>query len=268
MNWFENNPLGKALAWVCVGLAVISLLLAWAWNWPVSSEVEEVADVEPVATLPGSEAFELDPLGEYQVINDRPLFNESRRPIIGIEDEETGIVIDTPVADVPEVRLTGVIITPDQRMATLSPTGEGKPVIAYEGQPLDGEFVGWTVRKVYPRGVRMVSADGGALDLELMVHNQTIAEPPKPEPPPPEEDPEADEEMLDEDGEPLTRAEEIRRRIQERREQLRREADQEREAGDEEQTEQRNQYQQAIRNLVGRKRDNDNEREEQSDDDE
>jgi len=103
------------------------------------------------------------------------------------------------------------------------------------------------------------STQGESLQIELAVHDTMIAEPPEPRPVrPPEEGGEETE-----DGEPLSRAEEIRRRIQERREQLRREAEQEEEEQAAEKATQRNEYQEAIRAMMNRNRNNDNDAKEQ-----
>ena len=268
MSWFDGNPLGKALAWVCGGLVALSLVMTWVWNRPVDSGRDADGEV-PLATGDAAlQGLELGPLSDYQVINTRPVFNESRMPEASLDGPVITDVgpLNGPT-DPPEVRLTGVVITPEQRLVTLSPTGEGKPLVAREGMVLDGEYVGWTVSEVQPRGVRLESSEGETLDLPLVVHSETIAEPPRPEPSRPE--PSADEEVSGEEAETLSRAEEIRRRIQERREQLRQEADQERQAGDEEQSEQRSQYQQAIMNMVSRNRkNNDDETEGEADDEE
>jgi general secretion pathway protein N len=266
MNWFENNPVGRALAWTCGGLAGFILLMAWAWHWPVSSNLgddgEASGQVAPVQTA----VTDLGPVSEYRVINDRPVFNESRQPVVSIEEDgETIELVEAPVADAPDVRLTGVIITPEQRMATLSQNRGGDALIAHEGNPLDGEYVGWTVASIEPRMVRLESLEGESLELQLSVHDQVIKEPPRPEPPPEEQlAQEGEGEAGAEDGEQLSRAEEIRRRIAERREQLRREADQERSEENEATSSQRNEYQQAIQSMLQKSRSTDNDEQDES----
>ena len=87
------------------------------------------------------------------------------------------------VKGAPDVRLTGVIITPSVRIASLTPAdGKLEGVMAHEGESLTGEYVGWTVSKISPRNVVLESRDGEKLDLDLQVHDVTLKEPPKPPP--------------------------------------------------------------------------------------
>jgi hypothetical protein len=161
-------------------------------------------------------------LSEFQVINEKPVFNVSRLPVID-ELDGSGPDEDATVAikDAPDVRLTGVIITPSVRIASLTPADKNlKSVMAHEGQPLTGDYVGWQVSSVSPRNVVLESRDGQKLELDLQVHDATIKEPPKPEPVAKTQPASG---VQDEDGEPLSRAEQIRQRIAERREELRRE---------------------------------------------
>ncbi len=261
MNWFDNNPVGKALAWGCGGLAFISLLLTWAWNWPVSSGSAEAEQPVEAVVASTDQAAELGAISDYRVINDRPVFNESRQPMVTVDGEGEPIEFaEAPVANALDVRLTGVIITPEQRLATLS-RNDGEALIAHEGNPLDGEYVGWTVTDIEPRMIRLESSQGESMELELTVHDQPIREPPKPEPTPAERqmaqegvDPDSEE-----TGAPMSRAEEIRQRIQERREQLRRDAEMEREQQGDQEAGTRSEYQQAIQSMLQRSRSDENE---------
>ena len=50
------------------------------------------------------------------------------------------------VKDAPDVRLTGVVITPGMKIASLTPADTNiETVMAHEGESLTGEFVGWQV---------------------------------------------------------------------------------------------------------------------------
>lgn len=257
MSWFENNPLGVALAGACALLLAAALLLTWAWSWPASSDSAEFGQADQDPLLIPQMVNELGPVKEYQEINNRPVFNESRRPVVEVEEGPEELVVEGPTAAAtPEVRLTGVVITPDARIVTLTPNKDGKPVIIREGMPLEGEYVGWSVSSVDDRTVTLESNEGESFNLELVVHDTMIKEPPRPEPviPPGGE---AGSEP-GEGGEPLSRAEEIRQRIQERREQLRREAEEEEGLAEEGKATQRNEYQDAIRSMMNRNRNNDN----------
>lgn len=256
MKWLDNNPVAVVLSSIGAGLVLVSLLMAWIWGRPVSPG-QELTDIEQAGlqNVPGM-STELGPVSDYQVTNDRPVFNESRRPVVLIADGPDIDIPEITIANAPDVHLTGVVITPHMKLATLSPAKEGDAVIAHEGMPMDGEYVGWTVSSIEPRQVRLESTDGRSFKLELMIHDQMIKQPPKPVRPP-EALAGGDADAGDSTGQPMSRAEEIRQRIQERREQLRLEAEAAQdEDKDAEKTAQRTQYQEAIREMM-RKRNND-----------
>ena len=268
MNWFDNNPLGKVLASAGGVLGLAALLMAWAWNWEVSSG----ADPEPLAPVelppPAEQVVALGPLSEYRVVTDRPVFNATRQPVVTVESDVADIEIEeTGPAEIPPLRLTGVVITPGSRFATLSPQEGGEPVVAREGEALDGPLVGWTVASIEPRNVIIESTEGESLALELVVHDQMIAEPPKPEPPP-EAVAEAGDGDGDEnnEGQPMSRADQIRQRIEQRREELRREAEAERERKADSDGGTSNNYQRTIQQMLQRNRDNDDEKDQEDSD--
>jgi hypothetical protein len=248
MKWFENNPLGLALAAVGAGLALIAVVLGLWWSRPVDGEAGAAVTVEAAAPTVAGLALELGPEESYEVINDRPLFNESRRPEepAPVEEPMEEQVAEVPVTEPPDVRLTGVVITPEGRFVTLTPSNGGEPLLLRQGAALEGEYEGWNVDGIDPRVVRLQSARGQSYQLELDVYDMPIKEPPKPEPP----------RRVVEDGEEegnedrLSRAEEIRQRIAERREQLRAEAEAEEQEEEAASANTRNAYQNAIRSLI------------------
>jgi len=156
--------------------------------------------------------------------------------------------------DAPDVELAGVIITPSLRMATLKEKGQEGSLVAFVGRPLEGDYGSWQITRIEPREVTLTSGEGKELQLKLQVHNAKIAAPPKNPDPTAEsaessESGEADAEFAETDTQPLSRAEEIRQRIAERREELRRAAE-----AESEQSEAEVSYQQAIQNMIGKKR--------------
>jgi len=220
MKWLQDNPLGMVLAGLSGVFVLLAAVMAVLWTLPVSVDTTEVNTEEDTGGNAVLVAHTAGDLSEFQVINEKPVFNQSRLPVIDVLDD--GEVDDATVAvkDAPDVKLTGVIITPSVRIASLTPADENlKSVMAHEGQPLTGDYVGWQVSSVSPRNVVLESRDGQKLELDLQVHDATIKEPPKPEPTAKTEPPGGQ----GEDGEPLSRAEQIRQRIAERREELRRE---------------------------------------------
>ncbi len=241
-------------------LVLVGLGLTLLWGGEASSGVEAAADGSGTGAPDIVRAEALGPLRDYEVINARPVFNETRRPmaasleLAGDEDEPE---VELAVADPPRVRLTGVVITPTERVVTLTPEDGGEAVVIREGMPLEGKFVGWSVDSVEPRRVNLLSSDGDEVHVELAVHDAMIAQPPEPEPRR-AVDEEADFEAGDDvpPDETRSRADEIRERIRERREQLRAEAEaaEAEEEGDQAAT--RNAYQDAIRSLMRTNREN------------
>jgi hypothetical protein len=113
-------------------------------------------------------------------------------------------------------------------MATLRPKDAGESLVAFEGQPLEGDFGSWHVSRIEPRRVTLASGSGEELKLSLEVHDQPITAPEKPVEKRADvaaADADDDSESARSDDQPLTRAEEIRQRIAERREELRRAAE-------------------------------------------
>jgi hypothetical protein len=223
MKWLQNNPLGMVLAATSGLFALLALVMAVVWTLPVSVEVASTETESTDNAGPSPVFREIGSKGDYQVVNEKPVFNESRQPVI-VETDDTLLDDDDTieVTGAPDVRLTGVVITPGMKIASLTPADASlESVMAHEGQSLTGEYVGWQVISVNPRNVVLESRDGQSLELELQVHDTAIKEPPKPAEP---EKTAQNDDGAQSDGDseqPLSRAEQIRQRIAERREELR-----------------------------------------------
>ena len=258
---FNGNPLGKALAWTCGGLAAALVALAVIWALPpAGSEGEESGGSRAVGnTVP--QLLTAEPIEKYAVIVDRPVFNESRQPVIGLADEDTEEedVASIENVDAPEVELAGVVITPDVRVATLRLKDSPESLLAFEGQPLEGDFGSWHLSRIEPRLAILESDAGEQVELQLQIHDAMMTEPPKPAADPGAQAPAEDGSQAEEAGDPnMTRAEEIRQRIQQRREELRRAS----EEGDQAQQNETPQvdYREAIQAMMaGRKNQEDDE---------
>lgn len=230
IRWLEDNPIGVTLAGVCGGLLVISLLLGVVWSMSPSTSGLNPDNADTNMTLDVPELGESEPIQVYAVITDRPVFNESRLPVIEddlLAENEDDLLSEEEV-DAPEVELAGVIITPSIRMATLRAKDEQESLVAFEGQPLKGNYGSWHVSRIMPREVTLSSGSGENVQLKLQVHDVTIAAPPQPQPKAGAEK-QAPVAVAGEgdDDEPVSRAEEIRQRIAERREELKRAAEDE-----------------------------------------
>lgn len=263
MKWLQDNPLGMALAASSGALALLALGMAIVWNLPVAIETSETGTQQS----PGSDAVlvahQVAALSNFQVINEKPIFNESRLPVIIAVDAAADLLADTAVAikDAPDVRLTGVIITPTLKIASLTPANEQlETVMAYQGQSLTGEYVGWQLSIVKPRSVVLESRDGKKMELNLQVHDVKIKAPPKSVvmKKPVQTEPGQGEQVGGQDEQPLSRAEQIRQRIAERREELRREQEEQQAQGGDRsggvsQAKKTQNYQSAIRAMMRNK---------------
>jgi len=260
-RWLQDNPVGVALAAIAGVLLVAIIALGVIWSLPPSagdagSDPEDDSLRVEVPQLP-----ETAPIESFAVVTDRPVFNESRLPELeleeGAEGEDAEALAEGAEVDAPELELAGVVITPSLRMVTLRQKKAKQSLVAFEGQPLRGDFGSWHVSRIEPREITLAAGDGRELELQLQVHDAKIAPPPEPEKKPAElaaEEAEAEGEAGE--NQPLTRAEEIRQRIAERREQLRRAAEAEKN-GEQPVSD----YQTAIRSMMGAKKPKPNETE-------
>lgn len=259
MKWLQDNLLGMILAATCGVLLLLALGMAIVWNLPVSIDTDGAEAQNTSGNDTSLAARKIGALGDYQIVNEKPVFNESRRPVMA--ELEDGSEVDDGTIEIkgaPDVRLTGVVITSSMKIASLTPAdGNLETVMAHEGESLTGEFVGWQITSVNPRNVVLESRDGQSLELDLQIHDTTIQEPPKPVKPKESAQAEAgqDSEATGEDDEPLSRAEQIRQRIAERREELRleQEAQQSQAEAPKTKARQPSNYQQAVRALMNKK---------------
>jgi hypothetical protein len=257
-KWFDGNPLGKVLASICGGLLATELLLAVVWSLPAPGLDEDDLPEDTLEALELPVLAENEPIEAYAVIAERPVFNEDRRPqlMLAENDQEEEIEEEEEV-EVPEVTLAGVVITPETRMVTLKHKDHPESLIAFEGQPLQGNFGSWHVSRIDEREITLSSGDGQEVDLKLEVNQSAIKAPEVAREARASEEAEVAEstEVAAADGdesEPLSRAEEIRQRIAERREELRRAAEeQQQENAAEEQAPQS--YTSAIQSMMKRR---------------
>jgi hypothetical protein len=251
IRWLEDNPLGLVLSAVAGALVVSTLVLGVIWSLPPSAESldGEAGDEPPRIDVP--HLPETQPIESFAVVTDRPVFNESRLPELetgeGGDADDPDALAEDVVVDAPELELAGVVITPSLRMVTLRQKNAKESLVAFEGQPLQGDYGSWHVSRIEPREITLAAGDGRELELQLQVHDAKIAPPPKAEKKPAAvaaEQAAADDETTED--RPLTRAEEIRQRIAERREELRRAA----EAENSRET-QLSDSQTAVRSMIG-----------------
>lgn len=228
ISQLNDNPVGKVLAGVSGGLLAILLLLAVIWVLPPSGSAGEDDDGSRGLSSEVPQLKMGEPIENYTVITDRPIFNESRQPVIGASSEDDGEETEFAGAedvDAPDVVLAGVVITPELRVATLRLKDSPESLVAFEGQPLEGDFGSWHISRIEPRQAILESDAGQQVRLELQIHDDMMDAPPEPPPAKTASTAGGAAQNASDDGQPMTRAEEIRQRIAERREELKRAAE-------------------------------------------
>lgn len=228
INQLSDNPIGRALAGVCAGLLAVLLLLAVIWVLPPSGAAGGDGDGNRDLSSEVPQLKTEQPIENFAVITDRPIFNESRQPIIGAspDDESEGEELaGEEDVDAPDVVLAGVVITPELRVATLRLKDSPESLLAFEGQPLEGNFGSWHISRIEPRQAILESGEGKQVRLELQIHDAMMDMPPEPAPAAAASTAGSNAQNGPGDDQPMTRAEEIRQRIAERREELKRAAE-------------------------------------------
>ena len=251
IKWLQDNPVGVGLASFSAILILMVILLTVVWTLPPSGSGANSDDGGAIAALDLPDLRDAGKIEDYDEIISRPAFNETRQPVIETDEgeEEDGEEEVIEEVDAPDVELAGVIITPTLRMATLKEKGQEHSMVAFVGRPLEGDYGSWQITSIEPREVILTSGDGEEIQLQLQVKTAKLAEPPKA----PEvaqvdgKEEKAETPVAVSGDQPLSRAEEIRQRIAERREELKRAA--ESEEGETEMS-----YQQAIQSMMGKKR--------------
>ena len=219
-----GHSLGRAGAstWLLAAACLWALLLWLAAALGMGTRIEPVEAVAAGA-LPAPAAAvgeRLGPLGQYAEAASRPLFTQDRRPraflaVAQGEGEGSGAALD--------FILTGVLISPQVRLAILQPSAGGESQRVREGAAPEGA-ADWRLLEVRPRAA-LFEGPGGQVALELRSFG--VAGSPEPRagapvpsavPPPPQE---GVRDAGDSAPDEARRIEDIRRRIEARRAQMR-----------------------------------------------
>lgn len=230
--------------WVGIGLGSICgllgvLMLAQRFGLgtgyaplPEASEPLDMALLKPLK----QSNHALPPDTHYEVVRQRPLFNNDRKPTPVAAAKP--VVVDAPVAPLNAV-LTGTIVSNGVRMALVRDNASSKVVVLKPGMPLPGELMGWRLVAVEPRSALFDGGPAqGRAELKLDVSKTTGPAPaaPPPQAPPPgqvpgqpavattQPAPAAVPPPPPSPADQAAREEEVRRIIEERRAQMRAEA--------------------------------------------
>ena len=209
-----GQSLGRAGAstWLLAAACVWALLLWLAAALGMGTRIEPAQAVAlgALPTPPAAVGERLGPLGQYAEAASRPLFTQDRRPraflaVAQGEGEGSSAALDFV--------LTGVLISPQVRLAILQPGNGGPAQRVREGAAPEGA-AGWRLVEVQPRRV-LFDGPGGRMALDLRVFGA-----PAPPPAASVEAAPAAEPDADKPGDEQRRIDDLRRRIEARRAQL------------------------------------------------
>ena len=218
--------------WLLTAFCGWALLL---WVGALLGMGGRIAEAQPAAggDLPQAKPAVPDrigPLTQYSAAAARPLFTEDRRPRSFLATVQEGEGQDAGNNNL-DFLLTGVLISPQVRLAILQPTGGGESQRVREGSSPEGAS-GWRLLEVQPRRALFEGA-GGQATLDLRTYGDAgnppvppaaVAGVPPPPPPPPNASAGAASQAANaaaSPGDQQARVEAIRRRIEARRAQLR-----------------------------------------------
>ena len=86
MKWLQDNPLGMILAAISGVFVLLALGMAIVGSLPVSVETAGAETEITSDNKTNMTARQIGTLADYQIVNEKPVFNESRIPVI--DDEE------------------------------------------------------------------------------------------------------------------------------------------------------------------------------------
>ena len=228
MNARTARLITLSLAGTC-GVMALAGVLAWmgagrGYGWLPEAEAPPVTGVGRIDT----EAVVMPPDSEFAEVRQRPIFNEDRKPTPIVEEVKP---VDAPTAPL-NITLTGIVMTPDLKLAMVRDNTKNEAVSLRVGMPLPGEQQGWTLAEIRSRSVVFKNPQDETSEVELEVAPGLTVPPSAravPPPPPPGAAPAAPptgNAPTNVPGQPPPdRAAELQRRIEERRREMREQAE-------------------------------------------
>jgi general secretion pathway protein N len=137
----------------------IGLGRGYAWL-PADAQTEAIAN----AAMIDRSAFKLPPESQFAATQSRPLFNADRKPTPDTPDEPAV----PPPPKVPlNIALTGIILTPQLRLAMVHDKLKNRDVALKEGMPMEGDQGGWVLTKIHARSAVFRESSGDEVEVEL-----------------------------------------------------------------------------------------------------
>ena len=221
-----EKMLTTVLASTCGVLFVLALALQFGvgrgYHWlPPDSDAAAAGTTADV----DRNAYQLPPRAEFAAIDQRPLFNEDRKPS---PDDTTDATPEAPPPSPLNISLTGTMLVgkPELHVAIIRENGKAQSIALKEGMPLPGDQGAWTLNRVKTRSAIFKSSSGEEVEVELAVGNpgQKAGAPPRPGSPPATPipgRPAGPATPLPPPGAETAQAGELQQRIEERRKQMR-----------------------------------------------
>lgn len=171
-------------------------------------------------------AYQLPPQAEFAAIDQRPVFNEDRKPS---PDDSPDATPESPPPSPLNISLTGTMLVgkPELHVAIVRENGKAQSIALKEGMPLPGDQGAWTLNRVKTRSAIFKSSGGEEVEVELAVGNpgQKPGAPARPglapATPTPGRASAAPATPLPPPGAETAQAGELQQRIEERRKQMR-----------------------------------------------
>ncbi len=162
----QSGPLTWLLA-ACAGWALLLWLAALLGLGNAVAPTPSIAADVPLPQAKPASPDRIGPLAQYAEAAARPVFTSDRRPRSFLATSPEGDAAAGMQSQSLDFILTGVLISPQVRMAFLQPTGGGEPVRVREGASPEGAS-GWRLVDVQPRRA-VFAGSGGESSLELRV---------------------------------------------------------------------------------------------------
>jgi general secretion pathway protein N len=160
---------GKLVSLILAGACAVLFLLAIAlqvglgrgYSWLQPETDTAAVSAGNIDRTP----FKLPAETEFAATQARPLFNEDRKPT---PDEPDDTNAAPPPPSVPlNIALTGIVLTPELRLAMVQDKSKNNAVALKEGMPMPGDQGGWTLTKINNRSAIFREASGEEIEVEL-----------------------------------------------------------------------------------------------------
>jgi general secretion pathway protein N len=109
--------------------------------------------------------FKLPAEEQFAATQARPLFNEDRKPTPD-EPADDNTAAQPPSAPL-NIALTGVVLTPELRLAMVQDKAKNNSVALKEGMPMPGDQGGWTLTRINQRSAIFREVSGDEIEVEL-----------------------------------------------------------------------------------------------------